>query len=284
MSQVAAAAGAADAPAALRAELRHAVARRQFALLWQPRLDARSLQVVGADALLRWSHPRHGDIDPSRWRPLAEAEAMDHDIDDWAVGQACRQAGLWRAAGLPLRLTIAVPARQLVRADFAPRLAAALRAHRVAPRQVAVAVDETLLGADASALAPGVAALRAAGLPLAVAGFRGDASLARLCRLAASTLTLDAALVRESATGAAAREAASVAIRVGRALAMRVAAAGVASAAQRDWLVAAGCDELQGPLFARPMSASALDLWLRPAAGSGAPARRPGTVPVESGA
>jgi diguanylate cyclase len=248
--------------AALIADLRNAIARHQFQLVYQPKVDAHTLEVTAAEALLRWQHPERGAVSPAVFVPLAERHGLIDEIGNWVVDEACRQAGTWRAAGLRMRVAINLSAHQMRQPDLVPRLLGALAANRLQPDRFTVEITESLALEDAPVTQRTFAALRAAGLHVSIDDFgAGQTSLAYLRRLPAEELKMDRSLVDDLATSADARAIAEAVIRLAHALERRVVAEGVETTAQRDWLQRMGCDELQGHLFARPMSATALGLW-----------------------
>jgi len=248
--------------AALVAELREAVAKNQLALVYQPKVDARTQRITAAEALLRWHHPVRGVISPGIFIPLAERHGLVGELGDWVIQRACRQAGAWRDQGLRMRVAINLSAYQMRQDDLVPRLEAALRDNRLQPHRFTVEITESLALEHTQATERTFEGLRRAGLHVAIDDFgAGQTSLAYLRRLPASELKMDMSLVRDLATSADARAIAEAVIKLAHALERRVVAEGVETVEQRDWLTAAGCDELQGYLFAKPMTPEALGLW-----------------------
>jgi diguanylate cyclase (GGDEF)-like protein len=248
--------------AQLLVELRQALALGQFELFYQPKIDARSLQVTAAEALIRWRHPVRGIVSPGEFIPLAERHGLIGAIGNWVIDEACRQAGAWRQAGLRMRVAINLSAYQMRQDDFVDRLLGALAQHGLQPGRFTVEITESLALENTQATQHTFARLRDAGLHVAIDDFgAGQTSIAYLRELPASELKLDIALVRDLEHSAEARTIAEAMINLAHALNRRVVAEGVESEAQRDLLVLMGCDELQGFLFARPMSAKGLGLW-----------------------
>jgi diguanylate cyclase (GGDEF)-like protein len=248
--------------AALVADLRLAAAGQQFELFYQPKVDARNLQVTAAEALLRWHHPTQGVISPAVFIPLAERHGLIGELGNWVIEEACRQAGIWRQAGLRMRVAINLSAYQMRQDDLVPRIEAALAKHRLQPGRFTVEITESLALENTAATQRTFEGLCRAGLHVAIDDFgAGQTSLAYLRQLPASELKMDMSLVQDLETSADARAIAEAVIKLAHALERRVVAEGVETAAQRDLLVRMGCDELQGYLFAKPMSATALGLW-----------------------
>lgn len=250
------------ARAQLLAELRVAIVKRQFELFYQPKIDARSLEVTAAEALIRWRHPTLGMVSPAVFVPLAERHGLICEIGNWVIEEACRQAGVWRKAGLRMRVAINLSPFQMRQDDLVDRLQAALGANQLQPGRFTVEITESLAMENTQATQAAFERLRQAGLHVAIDDFgAGQTSLAYLRELPASELKLDISLVKDLEASPEARTIAEALIRLAHALQRRVVAEGVETTAQRDLLAMMGCDELQGFLFARPMSARAFSLW-----------------------
>lgn len=250
------------AQAELLADLRQALARGQFALYYQPKVTAHSLKITAAEALLRWQHPTRGFVSPAVFVPLAERHGLINEIGDWVIEEACRQAGVWRAAGLRMRVAINLSAQQMRHEGAVSRLESALRRHGLQPGRFTVEITESVALENTAATQRGFERLRQAGLHVAIDDFgAGQTSLAYLRMLPAAELKMDMSLVRDLEHSADARAIAAAVIQLAHALERHVVAEGVETVAQRDLLVKMGCDELQGYLFAKPMPAAALALW-----------------------
>jgi diguanylate cyclase (GGDEF)-like protein len=243
-------------------DLRLAVDRRQFELVYQPKVDARSLQVTAAEALLRWHHPQRGLITPDLFIPLAERHGLIATIGQWVLEEACRQAAVWREQGLRMRVAINLSGVQLRQDDLAPRLQAALDRHGLQPGRFTVEITETAAMENTAVTRRALARLGKLGVHMSIDDFGvGESSLAALRRLPAAELKIDRAFVTDLEARSDARSIVQAIVQMAHSLEMRVVAEGVETEAQRDLLVGMGCDELQGYLFARPMTATALSLW-----------------------
>ena len=248
--------------AQMLSELRQAIAKGQLELFYQPKIDAKSLQITAAEALIRWRHPVRGIVGPGEFIPLAERHGLIGAMGNWVIDEACRQAGLWRRAGLRMRVAINLSAYQMRQDDFVDRLINALSKHELQPERFTVEITESLALENTQATKQTFERLRQAGLHVAIDDFgAGQTSIAYLRELPASELKLDISLVRDLEQSPEARTIAEALVNLAHALKRRVVAEGVETEAQRDLLVLMGCDELQGFLFARPMSAKALSLW-----------------------
>jgi len=248
--------------AALLSELRVALERGQFELYFQPKVDAGSLQITAAEALLRWRHPQRGMISPGLFIPLAERHGLIAAIGNWVLEEACRQSAQWRERGLRMRVAINLSGYQMRQDDFVDRIRAALVAHRIPAGRLTCEITESVAMEDTQATQQAFERLRAVGVHVSIDDFgTGYSSLASLRRLPAAELKIDRAFVCDLDSSVDARSIAQAIVQMAHTLGLRVVAEGVETEAQRDFLVSMGCDELQGYLFAKPMTAKALELW-----------------------
>jgi len=260
--------------AELAQDLRHAVQRGQLHLVYQPKVDALSLQVTAAEALLRWQHPTRGLVGPAVFVPVAERYGLMREIGLWVIEEACRQAAEWRLKGLRMRVAINISGQQMRHDDTVEQIKASMRRHGIRPERVTCEITESVAMEDTAHTRKAFERLRRAGLHVSIDDFgTGHSSLAALRKLPAAELKIDRAFVTDLATSSEARSIAQTIVQMAHTLELRVVAEGVETAEQRDLLVAMGCDELQGFLFARPMSARAVALWAaeddRPGAATG---------------
>jgi diguanylate cyclase (GGDEF)-like protein len=260
-------------------DLRQAVQRGELRLLYQPKIDAASLQITAAEALVRWEHPVRGVVPPAVFIPLAERHGLMGSIGDWVVAEACRQAAAWRQSGLRMRIAVNISGHQLRHDRFVAELEALARQHQIPPSRLTCEITESVAMEDTTATRTAFQRLRRAGFHVSIDDFgTGHSSLAVLRRLPAAELKVDRNFVVDLEASESARSIVEAVLSVARTLGMRVVAEGVETEGQRDILVRMGCDELQGFLFARPMSATALALW---AEGSGPLASGCGTAAAE---
>lgn len=246
----------------LLVDLRQAIARGELELYYQPKLHARSRQVTAAEALLRWHHPQRGMVNPAVFLQVAERAGLIDAIGQWVITDACRQAAVWRDKGLGMRVAINLSAYQMRRDDIVDRITAALAQHRLPAARFTVEISEAVAMEDTEVTRRNFEKLRAAGLHVAIDDFGvGQASLSQLRRLPLAELKIDASLVHALDHDATARSVVDAVLQMAHALGLKVVAEGVETEAQHDALLALGCDELQGFLFAMPMSAQALGTW-----------------------
>jgi diguanylate cyclase (GGDEF)-like protein len=243
-------------------DLRHAIERKEFELFYQPKVDSQSLQVTAAEALLRWRHPRRGMVSPAVFIPLAERHGLIGKIGNWVLDEALRQAAVWRKGGLRMRVAINVSGYQMRQDDFAARLERGLRSHGLQAERFTCEITESVAMEDTVVAHRAFARLGRLGVHVSIDDFgTGHSSLASLRRLPASELKIDRAFVADLGESAEARSIVQAILQMAHSLRLRVVAEGVETEAQRDFLMVQGCDEMQGYLFAKPMSARALGLW-----------------------
>ncbi|WP_394789873.1 putative bifunctional diguanylate cyclase/phosphodiesterase [Rhodoferax sp.] len=248
--------------ASLMHDLRGALERQELQLYYQPKIDARSLQVTSAEALIRWRHPKRGLVGPDKFIPLAERYGMMQSIGRWVIEQACQQAQAWREQGLSMRIAVNISGQQLRRDDFAEHLHSVLLQTGTPAARFTCEITESVALENTAATMQTFEKLRTMGVHVSIDDFgTGHSSLATLRKLPAAELKIDRAFVIDLDTSEHAQFIANSVVRMAHALDMRVVAEGVETRTQRDLLVAMGCDELQGYLFAKPMRAQELGIW-----------------------
>src|SRR6185503_6970623 len=178
---------------ALQAELRDALHRGEFQLLYQPQADLASGQIFAVEALLRWNHPAQGVLTPDLFVPMAEECGLIAAIGEWALATACRQNKAWQDAGLPsMRVCVNVSARQFRDRSFAARVAAILRESGLAAGHLELELTESLLMVDVQQAVATMTELRDIGVSLSIDDFgTGYSSLAMLKTLPVARLKLD---------------------------------------------------------------------------------------------
>lgn len=248
----------------LEHELRRASAQGELRLWLQPKVSLRTGRIVGAEALLRWQHPRHGLLGPAHFVPLAEESQLILELGDWVLQEACRILRRWNAGGIAMPpLAVNVSARQFL-PTLPGRLDSLLREHGVAPRQLQLEVTESVMVRGAENVVPIMEALAAMGLGLALDDFgTGYSSLAYLKRFPIRTLKIDRSFVtgipHQISDGAIARAIATM----GQQLRQEIVAEGVETVEQMQFLRALGCDQLQGFLFSPPVDLDTFETLVR---------------------
>ncbi|WBS05614.1 EAL domain-containing protein [Pseudoduganella sp. SL102] len=258
---------AATARAQLRHSLQGALAARQFELHYQPRVNLATGRLCSMEALLRWRHPELGMVPPAKFIPIAEECGLIGPIGQFVIEEACRQMALWRGAGLAVvPVSINVSAHQFGHGGVHAHLAMHLARHHLAGAMLEVEITESAMFAEGVDVQGELAALRGLGVRLHVDDFgTGYSSLAQLQRLNMDVLKIDRAFTSELTVSPEGRVLFQAIVSMAKALDMAVVAEGVETAGQLAELIALGCDEGQGYLFAAPLPArQAAGLLARP--------------------
>jgi len=251
---------AARARMALELSLRPALAREEFELHYQPRVDLRSMAVVGMEALIRWRHPQQGMVPPQQFIGIAEETGLIVPIGRWVLREACRQTRrLIDEFGRPIRVSVNVSARQLAQPAFAAEVREALADTGLAPSALELELTESALIEDLERTAAMLGELQALGVKLAVDDFgTGYSGLAYLRRLPIDVLKLDRSFVLQDDGRISAFDFVKAFVDMAHALQLSVVAEGVETVEVLDFLRAASCDEAQGYLLGRPLPLSGL--------------------------
>ena len=246
----------------LRQALAESRSKGGLELYFQPKIDAVSGKVTAAEALLRWQHPRRGLLLPGAFVPLAERSGLIGPLGNWVIEAACKQARVWRDSGLRMRVAINLSAHQMRQDDLAERIADALRRHRIHPSLLTCEITESAAMEDTGTTQETFRRLGELGTHLSIDDFgTGYSSLSYLRQLPAEELKIDMSFVKDVDRSPDARAVVDAVVKLAHALGLKVVAEGVETPRQQQALVELGCDELQGFLFAKPMTARALLLW-----------------------
>jgi diguanylate cyclase (GGDEF)-like protein/PAS domain S-box-containing protein len=251
-----------DATAMLESDLRFAVAREELELHYQPVVDAGG-RPTGAEALLRWRHPRRGLVPPAEFIPQAEKSGLIIDIGDWVLATACRQLVQWQEQPCTRGLTVAVnvSARQFRQPDFAEHVLQIVAGTGADPRLLKLELTESMLLADVDDIIAKMARLKACGVGFSLDDFgTGYSSLSYLQRLPIEQLKIDRSFVRDMLRAPHAATIVRSIVTLAHGMGLCVVAEGVETPAQRDALCQIGCDGLQGYLFGRAEPADTI-LW-----------------------
>jgi diguanylate cyclase (GGDEF)-like protein/PAS domain S-box-containing protein len=244
----------------LKSKLRRALERDELVILYQPKVDLRDGRVVGAEALLRWRLPGHGDISPSQFIPLAEETSLILDIGEWVMNRVCSDYREWqKSVPQPGRIAINLSLRQLKQASFIARCRNVFRRNQVSPTCFELEVTETTLMTDPKRTIGLLNELYAMGLHLAIDDFgTGYSSLSALQQFPIGTLKIDQSFVRDVAVDSDDAAIVRTIIDMGKSLNLEVIAEGVESAEQLEFLRKHGCFYAQGRLFSDAMEAKKL--------------------------
>ena len=246
--------------------LRRALENNQLLLYYQPQIDLRTGEVAGVEALIRWQHPERGLIAPGAFITIAEESGLIVALGEWVLKNACLQNQRWKARGLVgLRIAVNLSARQFKEHDLLATVTRILTETGLDPATdlLELEVTESTLMDDMGKAAATLAALRDMGLKIALDDFgTGYSSLNYLKRFRINTLKIDQSFVRDIARNTEGAAIASVIITLGHSLGLTVVAEGVESREQLEILRTAGCDEIQGYYYSKPLPAAAFEEWL----------------------
>ena len=245
-------------------QLRLALARGELALNYQPKVDLARMQVVGAEALIRWLHPERGVLAPGAFMPMIEDHEVMIDLGYWVIGEALTQMDRWREAGLDLAVSVNIAAQHLLEPNFMIRLRALLAEHAaILPGRLEIELLETSALEDVVRVEQIIVACRELGVGFSLDDFgTGYSSLTYLRRLSADTLKIDQTFVRTMMVDAGDKAIISGIIGLAAAFGRTVIAEGVETIAHARALLDLGCSLVQGYGIARPMSAEALPEWI----------------------
>ena len=249
----------------MQEELRHAMARNQFSLIYQPQLDLRTGKIFAVEALLRWTHPEYGPVSPARFIPLAEETGLIVSIGEWVLLTACRQNKSWQEAGLPqLTMCVNVSARQFKERNWVSRVVSVLQASGLAAQFLELELTESLIMQDVEQAVATMKELQLLGIQLAIDDFgTGYSSLSSLKKFPVARLKIDRSFVLDIPNNEHDKAVVSAVISLGQILNMRVIAEGVETDAQVEFLRSQNCDEMQGYHFSRPVDAAKISQLLK---------------------
>jgi diguanylate cyclase (GGDEF)-like protein/PAS domain S-box-containing protein len=249
----------------LQEELRNAIARSEFALLYQPQVDLRTGRIFAVEALIRWRHPTLGMLSPIKFIPIAEETGLIVPIGDWVLREACRQNKAWQEAGLPpMTICVNVSARQFMERNWVGRVADALSESSLEARYLELELTESLIMQDAEQAVETMKELQILGVQLSIDDFgTGYSSLSALKRFPVGRLKIDKSFIDDLPDDENDRAVASAVISLGQKLNLRVIAEGVETEAQAAFLRENNCDEMQGYFFSKPLPAAGIEELIR---------------------
>ena len=248
--------------------LTDAVQRDELILAYQPQLSLITGELVGTEALLRWSHPRDGLRMPGEFIPIAETTGLISEIGDWVMGEVAATLGAWHREGYDRRVAFNVSPRQLDRADFFARLRQVFEDNGVPLSLVELEFTETAAMKASDAVIAEIAAMRADGARIAIDDFgTGYSNLSRLRTLPIDRVKLDPSLIVDIEQSEKGRVIVQAVMHLIAGIGCEIVAEAVETSAQADILRAMGCHTIQGYVFAHPMFEDEYLAWTRDAAG-----------------
>ena len=241
----------------IESNLRRALEKRQFTLLYQPKVNINTGQVSGAEALLRWQHEEWGEVVPDIFVPVAEDSGLIIPIGRWVLRQACKQAKIWQDAGLQdIIIAVNISAQEFLQKDFVEGVRAVLLETRLTAHYLELEITESVLMRDAESSKSILQQLKKMGLKLAVDDFgTGYSSLSYLQRFPIDVLKIDQSFVQNIESAKDDGIIVSAIINMGNSLKLKVVAEGVETPSQLAFLKARHCEEGQGYFFSHPLTA-----------------------------
>ncbi|TCS98054.1 PAS domain S-box-containing protein/diguanylate cyclase (GGDEF)-like protein [Tepidimonas ignava] len=268
-----------EARLALEADLREALQTGQFRLYLQPQCDPLG-RVVGAEALLRWQHPKRGWVPPAAFIWLAESSGLIDDIGQWVLGEATQWLARCDELGVPLRIAVNISPRQFVQPDFPQRVRQTLAHSGADAGRLVLEITENVLLHDPAQAAARMIELKALGVRFSIDDFgTGYSSLAYLKRLPLSEIKIDRSFIAGLPDDSNDAALTKTILLLAQEMELEVVAEGVETESQLEWLRTHGCRTIQGYLLGRPEPAGDLIERLQRASTDPAPARAPAASP-----
>ena len=234
----------------------------QLSLVYQPRIDIASGRLRGAEALLRWKHPRLGNISPGEFVPLIEQTALARPMTDWVARAVLAQTRAWSQVGMRLAISMNASALNLDERDFAGRLLRAINDAGVATEQLELEFTESAVARDATRVIEQLQELKQQGLSIAIDDFgTGYSNLAYIQQLPVSVLKIDRSFVQQLHASRRDRTLVRAMITMAHDLGYQVVAEGIETQEAYDILGSLNCDEGQGYLISRPVTPEAFSGW-----------------------
>jgi len=245
--------------------LQRALANKELSLCYQPQLDLRTGRIIGAEALLRWKHPKQGMIPPDRFIPIAEERGLIVPIGAWVLETACRQLQQWQREGLrPIQMAVNISALQLQHYAFTSTISRILEETGVSPTLLELELTESTIMEDAEQMISLLGELKKMGMSLSIDDFgTGYSSLSYLKRFPIDRLKIDRSFIKDLTLNSEEEAITRAIIGMGQTLKMKVLAEGVETEGQLSFLKQEDCDAFQGYLFSKPVPAEEFAQLLR---------------------
>ena len=242
-------------------DLRNALEHNQLTLNFQPQLDLKTGQIIGAEALLRWFKPDNSKeggkfVSPAEFIPIAEQSGLIVPIGEWVMERACEEAKRWHDAGYPIRIAVNVSGEQFQQSDLVSFTKSVIEKTGITPQLLELEVTESAFMEDIQQTIKTLKELHALGIELAIDDFgTGYSSLSYLRQFPIDRLKIDQSFIRNALNNSDDAAIAKTIIALGRSLNLKIIAEGVETIEHEHFLVSEGCDEVQGYRYSRPVPA-----------------------------
>lgn len=241
----------------LENDLRYAIKRNELELYFQPQLDLRKGEIVGAEALLRWNHPKSGVLSPNTFLPLAENIGLFIPLGNWVMEQVCQQIRLWLDDNKPAtKIAVNLSAHQFKMENLSEKIQFLLRKYQLDVNYLELEITEDAIMTDIDKSTQTLIHLNQLGAQLAIDDFgTGYSSLSYLTKFPIHFLKIDQAFVREAPSNKNVNSVIAATIAMAHSLNLKVIAEGVEKKEQLEFLKTLGCDIVQGYLISKPLKA-----------------------------
>jgi EAL domain-containing protein (putative c-di-GMP-specific phosphodiesterase class I) len=247
----------------LELDVRGALERGEYFLMYQPIFELESGRVLGVEALVRWNHPGRGLVQPDAFIPLLEETKLIIDVGRWVIDEACRQAQAWGLAERNMYVSVNVSARQLDGDHLVRDLRHALETSGLVPSALVIELTETAIMHDAASTAEQLRAIKELGVGIAIDDFgTGYSSLAYLRQFPVDILKIDRSFVSSISDSAESSALIRTLVQLGKQLGLKTLAEGIEEHDQFTQLQQEECDSGQGFMFARPLAADSVETFL----------------------
>jgi len=245
-------------------ELRQAMDQDELALFFQPQIDVASGRLVGAEALLRWDHPRHGMVSPDEFVSLAEQTGLIRPLTRWVIGKALKQLSVWQESGLDIGLSVNLSPRNLHEEGFANSISELMKRRGLRPELITLEITEDAIMTDPERALAAIRLLKESGVRLAIDDFgTGYSSLAYLKALPVDELKIDKSFVMHMSDDRNDEVIVRSTIDLAHNLGLSVVAEGIESELHLQTLRDLGCDIGQGFHFGRPLRIEEFHQWMK---------------------
>jgi diguanylate cyclase (GGDEF)-like protein len=248
----------------LEVDLRGAIEREEWKLVYQPKLNLDSNDIAGVEALIRWKHPERGLVSPYEFIEFAEQRGLIVKIGDWVIREACRQLRIWMDRGLgECRIAINFSSLQLIQEDIVQNVLRCLDEYDIPPRLLEIEITETILMENVRQAIESLERLHARGIKIAIDDFgTGYSSLSYLKTLPITSLKIDRGFVRDICTDENDQKIVQTLITMAHSMDMKVVAEGVETEAQLEALKSLSVDQVQGNLVSEPVAPREIEIMI----------------------